>query len=206
MEAGHRHRTALLGRVRTSTDDPERTSHRRVERWLKLGDGGLRAACRSRRRPCQNRPRGGNAMARARTVAAPASAMRSRICCQRSSGAAPDACWQAVEAEAEAFRAERQGLRLPDPRARMVRHGRGSMRPVATGIGPAAMCRATLRDRGAEEAARWRICCTWAPRPRWTWRLNVLLLIRQRRGLVTDDLGEAAGAQLGEDNQTYHRW
>ena len=43
---------------------------------------------------------------------------------------------QAVEAEAEAFLAAMKGLRLPDGRERVVRHGHGPERPVQTGIGP----------------------------------------------------------------------
>src|SRR4051812_49538691 len=43
---------------------------------------------------------------------------------------------QAVEAEAEAFLAEMRGLRLPDGRERLVRHGHGPERLMQTGIGP----------------------------------------------------------------------
>ena len=42
---------------------------------------------------------------------------------------------QAVEAEAEAFLAEMKGLRLPDGRERVVRHGHGPERLVQTGVG-----------------------------------------------------------------------
>jgi putative transposase len=41
---------------------------------------------------------------------------------------------EAVEAEAEAFLAELKGLRLPDGRERIVRHGHGPERLVQTGI------------------------------------------------------------------------
>src|SRR3712207_7180270 len=41
---------------------------------------------------------------------------------------------QAAEAEAEAFLAEMKGLRLPDGRARVVRHGHAPERLVQTGI------------------------------------------------------------------------
>jgi putative transposase len=40
---------------------------------------------------------------------------------------------QAVEAEAAAFLAEMKGIRLPDGRDRMVRHGHGPEREVQTG-------------------------------------------------------------------------
>ena len=42
---------------------------------------------------------------------------------------------QAVEAEAEAFLAAMQAMRLPDGRERVVRHGLGPERPVQTGVG-----------------------------------------------------------------------
>src|SRR3712207_9050912 len=44
---------------------------------------------------------------------------------------------QAAEAEAEAFLAEMQGLRLPDGRERLVRHGYGPERLGQTGSGAA---------------------------------------------------------------------
>src|SRR4028119_1547576 len=58
---------------------------------------------------------------------------------------------QAVEAEAEAFLARMKGMRLPDGRDRVVRHGHGPERLVQTGIGPVPVRRAKLRDRGAGE-------------------------------------------------------
>src|SRR3712207_8413274 len=73
---------------------------------------------------------------------------------------------QAVEAEAEAFLAEMKGARLPDGRERLVRHGHGPERVVQTGIGPVAVRRGQLRDRGAGgRAARNRF--TSARLPRW---------------------------------------
>jgi putative transposase len=42
---------------------------------------------------------------------------------------------QAIEAEAEAFLATMQGVRLPDGRERVVRHGHGPERVVQTGVG-----------------------------------------------------------------------
>src|ERR687886_2734166 len=56
---------------------------------------------------------------------------------------------QAVEAEAEAFLAAMEHLRLPDGRERLVRHGHGPERTIQTGIGPVAVRRVKLRDRGA---------------------------------------------------------
>ncbi len=56
---------------------------------------------------------------------------------------------QAVELEAEAFLAGMRDLRLPDGRDRLVRHGHGPERMIQTGIGPVAVSRVKIRDRGA---------------------------------------------------------
>ena len=58
---------------------------------------------------------------------------------------------QAIEAEADAFVAVMKDERLSDGRARLVRHGHGPQRTIQTGIGPVAVRRAKLRDRGAAE-------------------------------------------------------
>jgi putative transposase len=76
---------------------------------------------------------------------------------------------QAVEAEAEAFLATLAGVRLPDGRERLVRHGHGPERQVQTGIGPVAVRRVKLRDRGTGEAAE-RIRFTSSILPRWARR------------------------------------
>ena len=55
---------------------------------------------------------------------------------------------QAVELEAEAFLARMQDLKLPDGRDRLVRHGHGPERMIQTGIGPVAVSRVKIRDRG----------------------------------------------------------
>src|SRR5215211_3758156 len=55
----------------------------------------------------------------------------------------------AVELEAEAFLAGMQDLKLPDGRDRLVRHGYGPERTIQTGIGPVAVSRVKIRDRGA---------------------------------------------------------
>ena len=60
---------------------------------------------------------------------------------------------QAVEAEAEAFLAEMRGLRLPDGRERLVRHGHGPERVIQTGIGPVELQRVKVRDRALGPAA-----------------------------------------------------
>jgi len=109
---------------------------------------------------------------------------------------------QAVEAEAEAFLAEMQGVRLPDGRERLVRHGHGPERLVQTGIGPVPVRRAKLRDRGAGEGGGERIRFASAILPRWARRtrsLDALLPILYLRGVSMGDFGEALAALLGRD-------
>jgi putative transposase len=109
---------------------------------------------------------------------------------------------QAVEAEAEAFLAEMKGLRLPDGRERLVRHGHAPERLVQTGIGPVAVRRVKLRDRGAGEGGAERIRFTSAILPRWARRtrsLDALLPVLYLRGVSMGDLQEALGALLGKD-------
>jgi transposase-like protein len=106
---------------------------------------------------------------------------------------------QAVEAEAEAFLAEMRGLRLPDRRERAVRHGYGPERLVQTGIGPVAVRRVKLRDRGAGADGE-RIRFTSAILPRWARRtpsLDALLPILYLRGVSMGDFQEALAALLG---------
>src|SRR5947207_15731703 len=60
---------------------------------------------------------------------------------------------QAVEMEAEAFLAAMKGLKLPDGRERLVRHGHGPVRTIQTGIGAVEVARVKIRDRAAPSAA-----------------------------------------------------
>jgi putative transposase len=108
---------------------------------------------------------------------------------------------QAIEAEAAAFLAEMKGLPLPDGRDRVVRHGHGPERQVQTGIGPVAVQRVRLRDRGVGETGD-RIRFTSAILPRWSRRtrsLDALLPILYLRGVSMGDFQEALGALLGRD-------
>ena len=108
---------------------------------------------------------------------------------------------QAIEAEAEAFLATMKGARLPDGRERVVRHGHAPERLVQTGIGPVAVRRAKLRDRGAGDGTE-RIRFTSAILPRWARRtrsLDALLPILYLRGVSMGDFQEALGALLGKD-------
>jgi transposase-like protein len=108
---------------------------------------------------------------------------------------------QAIEAEADAFLAAMKSVQLPDGRDRLVRHGHGPERQVQTGIGPVAVQRVRLRDRGAVEASE-RIRFTSAILPRWARRtpsLDALLPILYLRGVSMGDFQEALAALLGKD-------
>jgi putative transposase len=109
---------------------------------------------------------------------------------------------QAIEAETEAFLARMKGLRLPDGRDRVVRHGHGPERTVQTGIGPVAVRRVKIRDRGAGVGGGERIHFTSAILPRWARRtrsLDALLPVLYLRGVSSGDFQEALAALLGQD-------
>ena len=108
---------------------------------------------------------------------------------------------QAIEAEADAFLATMKDMQLADGRDRVVRHGHGPERQVQTGIGPVAVQRVRLRDRGAVETGE-RIRFTSAILPRWARRtrsLDALLPILYLRGVSMGDFQEALAALLGKD-------
>src|SRR3954463_9923566 len=108
---------------------------------------------------------------------------------------------QAVELEAEAFLAGMRVLKLPDGRARLVRHGHGPERAVQTGIGPVPVARVKIRDRGATEDVE-RIRFTSTLLPKWARRtrsLDALLPVLYLRGISTGDFQEALAALLGKD-------
>src|SRR5918997_1982839 len=108
---------------------------------------------------------------------------------------------QAVEMEAEAFLATMQDLRLPDGRARLVRHGHAPEREIQTGIGPVSVERVKIRDRGASDATD-RVRFSSAILPKWARRtrsLDALLPILYLRGVSTGDFQEALSALLGRD-------
>jgi len=108
---------------------------------------------------------------------------------------------QALIAEADAFVALWKEARLPDGRDRVVRHGHGPERAIQTGIGPVAVRRAKVRDRGGVVAAE-RIRFTSSILPKWARRtksLDALLPILYLRGVSTGDFQEALAALLGRD-------
>jgi putative transposase len=107
---------------------------------------------------------------------------------------------QAIEIEAEAYLASLRELKLPDGRERLVRHGHGPERTIQTGIGPVAVSRVKIRDRGA--AGEDRIRFSSAILPKWARRtrsLDALLPILYLRGVSMGDFQEALGALLGRD-------
>lgn len=109
---------------------------------------------------------------------------------------------QAIEAEADAFLAVMKDERLSDGRARLVRHGHGPQRTIQTGIGPVAVRRAKLRDRGAAENGAEGITFSSAILPKWARRtrsLDALLPVLYLRGISTGDFREALAALLGDD-------
>jgi len=106
-----------------------------------------------------------------------------------------------VEIEVETFLAALADLKLPDGRARVVRHGHGPSRTIQTGIGPVEVARAKVRDRGAAGAGD-RIRFSSALLPLWARRtksLDALLPVLYLRGISTGDLQEALAALLGKD-------
>ena len=114
---------------------------------------------------------------------------------------------QAIEAEADAFLAAMKSVRLLDGRDRVVRHGHGPERHVQTGIGPVAVQRVRVRDRGAGAMGE-RIRFTSAILPRWargTPSLDALLPILYLRGLSMGDLQDALTALLGREPRTCRR-
>ena len=108
---------------------------------------------------------------------------------------------QAVEIEVETFLATVKDLKLADGRARVVRHGYGPARTIATGIGPVEVARAKIRDRGAAGDGE-RIRFNSAILPLWARRtrsLDALLPVLYLRGISTGDFQEALAALLGKD-------
>ena len=108
---------------------------------------------------------------------------------------------QAVELEAGAFLSGMRDLKLPDGRARLVRHGHGPERLIQTGLGPVAASRVKIRDRGAASAAE-RVRFSSSILPKWARRtrsLDALLPVLHLRGVSTGEFGEALAALLGRD-------
>src|SRR5256884_1071712 len=94
-----------------------------------------------------------------------------------------------------------KGLKLPDGRERLVRHGHGPVRTIQTGIGAVEVARVKIRDRAAPSDGE-RIRFTSAILPLWARRtrsLDALLPVLYLRGISTGDFQEALTALLGKD-------
>src|SRR4030088_437642 len=108
---------------------------------------------------------------------------------------------QVLIAEADSFVAAMKGLKLPDGRDRLVRHGHGPVRTIQTGIGAVEVARVKIRDRAtASDGERLRF--TSAILPLWARRtknLDALLPALYLRGISTGDFQEALAALLGKD-------
>src|SRR4051795_7874197 len=108
---------------------------------------------------------------------------------------------QAIELEADAFLADMRNLKLPDGRARLVRHGHGPEREIQTGIGPVPVSRVRIRDRGATTVVD-RVRFSSSILPKWARRtrsLDALLPVLYLRGVSTGDFQDALAALLGCD-------
>jgi putative transposase len=103
---------------------------------------------------------------------------------------------QAVEMEAEAFLLAMKGLKLPDGRDRLVRHGHGPERTIQTGMGqnapnlsPAVISRLTAEWQGEYE--RWQKRDLSARRYVYVWADGVFLQARM------EDHGECMLVLIG---------
>ena len=108
---------------------------------------------------------------------------------------------RAVEIEFNTFLDATTHLALPDGRARVVRHGYGPEREIATGIGPVVVARPKVRDRGASGPGD-KIRFSSAILPLWARRaksLDALIPVLYLRGISTGDFQEALAALLGKD-------
>jgi transposase-like protein len=108
---------------------------------------------------------------------------------------------QAVEAEFTASLGSHAGLKLPDGRQRVVRHGHDPVRPIQTGIGLVEVKKPKARDRGALSAEE-RVRYSSSILPKWARRtksLDVLLPALYLRGISTGDFQEVLTALLGKD-------
>ncbi|MET4328649.1 hypothetical protein ABIB80_004484 [Bradyrhizobium sp. i1.15.2] len=97
-------------------------------------------------------------------------------------------------------------LKLAEGRARVVQHGYGPARTIATDIRPIEVARTRIRDRGvAGDGERIRfssaILPLWARRTR---SLDALLPVLDLRGISSGDFLEALTALLRKDAP--NRW
>jgi transposase-like protein len=107
---------------------------------------------------------------------------------------------RAVEAEVEAFLAAHAGLADDRGRRRLVRDGHAPERPIQTGIGPLAVSRPRVRDRGdgGSEPIRFSSAIL-PPYLRRTRNIEELLPWLYLKGVSTGQFAEALAALLGPD-------
>jgi len=107
---------------------------------------------------------------------------------------------QAIEAEVEAFLAAHAGLVDAQGRRRLVRNGHAPERQIQTGIGPLAVRRPKLRDRGAGGDEPIRFTSAILPAYlRRTRNIEELLPWLYLKGVSTGQFAEALTALLGPD-------
>jgi transposase-like protein len=107
---------------------------------------------------------------------------------------------QAIEAEVEAFLAAHAGLADDRGRRRLVRDGHAPGRRIQTGIGPVAVRRPRVRDRGDGCAEPIRFTSAVLPSyMRRTRNIEELLPWLYLKGVSTGQFAEAPAALLGPD-------
>jgi transposase-like protein len=106
----------------------------------------------------------------------------------------------AIEAEVEGFLAACADLVDEHGRRRVVRNGHGPERQLQTGIGPIAVRRPKVRDRGIDRSARIRFTSAVLPAYlRRTKNVEELLPWLYLKGISTGQFEEALAALLGAD-------
>ncbi len=107
---------------------------------------------------------------------------------------------QAIEAEVTGFLAAHADRRDDVGRQRLVRNGHGPKRTIQTGIGPIAVQRPRVRDRGADQNARIRFTSAVLPAYlRRTKNVEELLPWLYLKGISTGQFEETLAVLLGPD-------
>jgi putative transposase len=107
---------------------------------------------------------------------------------------------QAIEAEVEAFLAAHADLTDGQGRRRLVRNGHAPERHIQTGIGPLAVSRARVRDRGGDGSEPIRFSsAVLPPYLRRARNVEELLPWLYLKGVSTGQFAEALAALLGPD-------
>ncbi len=105
---------------------------------------------------------------------------------------------QAIEAEVASVLEAYADLKTDAGHQRLVRHGHGPERSILTGLGPVAVQRAKVRDRGAAGEERIRFSSSILPKfARRTPSLDAALPVLYLRGISSGDMQEALAGLLG---------